>query len=321
MFSAWTEFKKGKGKKIDAQEFALNLEDNIFSLQYELADGSYRHSQYSSFYVYDPKLRHIHKACVRDRLLHQAVARVIEPIFERQFIFDSYSSRKDKGTHRAIARLAKFAWRLSQNNTKTVWALKCDIRKFFDSVDHNILECLISKKIDDKKLISLMQEVIRSYETCPGKGIPLGNLTSQLFSNIYLDELDQYVKRRMRTKYYVRYADDFVLLSQSKEELEKSLIELNIFLNLELKLELHQGKVFLRKFHQGVDFLGYVIYPHHKILRTKTKKRICRKIQLGRTEMRRGIIEPDKFKSSLQSFLGLLKHCRGEGIKRRMSEQ
>lgn len=181
LFGAWRKFKKGKMKKKDVQEFALNLEDNIFGLHEDLKSGNYHHSNYTSFFVRDPKLRHIHKVIVRDRLMHHAVCRIIEPIFEKTFIFDSYSSRRDKGTYKAIRRFKKFAWKLSQNDIKTVWVLKCDVRKFFDSVNHNILLGLIKNRIKDEQALGLLEKVIKSYNKEKGKGLPLGNLTSQLF--------------------------------------------------------------------------------------------------------------------------------------------
>lgn len=190
LFSAWEEFKKGKEAKPDIQKFAINLEDNIFELRRRLAAGTYRHSNYTAFYICDPKLRHIHKAQVADRILHHAIVKIIEPIFEKTFIFDSYSSRKNKGTHKAIKRLQKFAWKLSRNNTRTVWVLKCDIKKFFDSVDHDILADLIERKVKDQRAAELIKNVINSFQVIAGKGIPLGNVTSQIFSNIYLNELD-----------------------------------------------------------------------------------------------------------------------------------
>lgn len=309
LFSAWNEFKKGKEKKIDVQKFAFDLEENIFNLHNQLAGNKYQHSNYTSFYLCDPKLRHIHKAEVRDRVLHHAIVKRIDPIFEREFIFDSYSSRKKKGTHEAIKRLKSFAWQLSQNNTKIVWILKCDIRKFFDSVDHEILIDIIKEKIGNGETANLIENIIRSFKTEQGKSIPLGNLTSQLFSNIYLNEFDQFIKRKLQIKYYVRYADDFIVLSRDKAYLENLIPKIDGFLQDNLKLRLHSKKVFVRQWRQGVDFLGYVIYPHHIILRTKTKRRIFKKIVVKRHRLKNGLITEESFNQSIQSYLGVLKHC------------
>ena len=320
LFSAWNEFKKGKEIKVDVQKFAFNLEDNIFELYNQLAGNKYQHSNYTSFYLCDPKLRHIHKAEVKDRVLHHAMVKIIEPIFERQFIFDSYSSRKEKGTHKAIKRLKSFAWRLSQNNTKIVWALKCDIKKFFDSVDHEILLDIVKKEIGNGEATDLIENITRSFETEQGKGIPLGNLTSQLFSNIYLNEFDQFIKRKLQIRHYVRYADDFIILSRDKIYLENLILKIDEFLQKKLKLQLHRKKVFIKQWRQGVDFLGYIIYPHHIILRTKTKKRIFKKVDIKRHQLKNSLITEESFNQTLQSYFGILSHCRGRGIKGKINK-
>lgn len=314
LFLAWSEFKKGKEKKLDVQKFSINLEDDLFALHDTLESGTYKHSNYASFYVNDPKPRHIHKAEVGDRILHHAIVKIIRPIFERTFIYDSYSSRKTKGTHKANQRFRKFAWKLSRNNTKTVWTLKCDVKKFFDSVNHQILFDLIKKRIHDDKTLNLLHEVIHSFNGQKGKGIPLGNLTSQIFSNIYLNELDWFIKTNLKAKYYIRYADDFVILNTDKSYLEKLILPIREFLTKNLDLQLHSRKIIIQKWHQGTDFLGYVSFPHYSILRTKTKKRILRKIKNNFDKYKKGLVEEQYFSQGLQSYKGILKHCRGRGV-------
>lgn len=320
LFSAWNEFRKGKERKLDVQQFFLDLEANIISLYRIIRSGLYKHSNYISFFICDPKLRNIHKAEVTDRVLHHSIVRNIEPFFEKSFIFDSYSSRDGKGTHRAIKRLKNFCLTLTKNKTRTAWALKCDVKKFFDSIDHEILLSLVRKKVKDAKLMDIIEEIVRSYNKEPGKGIPLGNLTSQLFSNVYLSQFDHFVKRELRAKYYVRYADDFILLNDEKEQLEKLLPIINNFLETKLKLHLHPGKVFIRKIHQGIDFLGCIVFPTHIILRTKTKRRIFRKIKARKKELEMGKIDKKSFNQSLQSYFGILTHCRGRGIRKELDE-
>lgn len=300
LFLAWKEFKKGKSKKRNVQEFEFNLEDNLFLLCQELADKSYQHSDYTSFYITDPKLRHIHKACVRDRVLHHAIFRVLYPIFDKLFIFDSYSCRLSKGHHQAVKRLKIFCDRLSRNNSRNIFALKCDIKKFFDSVDQSVLLDLIKKTTEDTNAIWLIEKVIKSFETKKGKGLPIGNVTSQLFANIYLNKFDQFVKHSLKAKHYIRYCDDFVILSESKNKLEKFIDRIGGFLEDNLKLSLHPQKVTIRKCHQGIDFLGYVIRPYCINLRTKTKRRTLRKVN----------------QNNLASYLGVLKHCHGHKIKK-----
>lgn len=315
LFLAWSQFKHGKENKLDVQKFFLDLERNIFNLHERVKNGTYEHSAYASFVVCDPKLRNINKAEVVDRIMHHSIVKHIEPLFEKSFIFDSYSSRIEKGTHRGVERLKKFCLKLTKNNTKTAWALKCDVRKFFDSIDHDLLVSLLRKKIKDEKLMEIIEKIIRSYKTKPGKGVPLGNLTSQLFSNIYLDKLDQFAKRDLGIKHYLRYADDFIILDIEKERLEKLVPVLGDFLENSLKLQLHPDKLIIKKIHSGIDFLGYIVYPTHIILRTKTKRRMLRKIAAKKRELDAGIISAETFDNTLQSYLGMLTHCRGMGIR------
>src|SRR3989338_2224083 len=190
LFDAWTEFKKDKNNKKDVAEFEIGLEDHVFELNDDLKKGTYKHGAFFSFFVNDPKRRHIHKAPVRYRLLHHAVHRIIEPEWNKVFIFDSWSSRKNKGTHGAVKRLQNIGLRLSRNHTRTLWILKLDVRKFFDSVDREILLSILKERTPDDRLRALFEEIIGSFSP----GLPLGNLTSQLFANVYLNRLDQFVK-------------------------------------------------------------------------------------------------------------------------------
>ena len=201
LFLAWEEFKKGKTQKEDVIKFEKDYKNNIFALYKVLRNKTYCHSTYFSFYVKDPKLRHIHKACVKDRVLHHAIFRILYPIFDKSFIFDSYSCRIGKGTHRAVNRLQYFFRKVSQNNTKNCFVLKCDIKKYFDSINHDILIDLIKRKIKDENVLWLIDVIIKSYSTSLGIGIPLGNITSQLFANIYLNELDKFIKQDLKIKY------------------------------------------------------------------------------------------------------------------------
>ncbi|OGZ33312.1 MAG: hypothetical protein A2174_01060 [Candidatus Portnoybacteria bacterium RBG_13_41_18] len=277
LFAAWQEFCRGKKKKLDVLEFELNLEDNLFGLHYELRDKIYQHSYYTAFSICDPKPRRIHKACVRDRVLHHAVFRVLYPIFDKSFIFDSYSCRLEKGTHKAVNRLAMFCRRLSQNNTQNIIVLKCDVKKFFDSIDQNILLELTGRKFEDGNTMRLIEKIVESFAKSPGKGLPLGNVTSQLFANIYLNELDWFIKHILHIKYYLRYCDDFVILGENEKYLRELILPISGFLEQRLKLTLHPDKIVIRKYHQGIDFLGYVILPHYRVLRTKTENRIIKK--------------------------------------------
>ncbi len=302
LFLAWKEFRRGKGKKSEVQQFEFNLEDNLFQLREELLARNYQPQPYSAFYIQDPKLRHIHKASVRDRVLFQAVFRILYPIFDGDFIYDSYSSRVGKGTHKAVDRLHCFFQKCSRNNSRTIFALKCDIRKFFDSINHDILMDLIKNKIDNEEAIWLIEKIIKSYNKGENCGLPLGNVTSQLFANIYLNELDRYIKHKLKIKYYLRYCDDFIILSQDRHCFEKIVKEISLSSENSLKLKLHPQKIIIRRYSEGVDFLGYVLRPYYRILRTNTKRRLLRKVN----------------EKNLPSYLGILKHCAGYKIKKKI---
>lgn len=205
LFLAWDKFRSDKQKKQDVQWFEWRLEENIFKLYRDLKYCRYKHGAYTSFYIQDPKQRHIHKAAVRDRILHHAVFLGLNPIFEPTFISNSFSCRIDKGVHKGIDILEKTLRQMSSNNFKSCFVLKCDVKKFFETIDHKILLNIIRKRLKDDNAIWLIEEIIESFP----RGVPIGNLTSQLFANIYLNEFDQFIKQELKIKHYLRYTDDF----------------------------------------------------------------------------------------------------------------
>ena len=278
--------------------------ENIISLHTDLKNKTYKHSLYEYFKITDPKLRDIHKASVRDRLLHHAIYRVLYSYFNNKFIHDSYSCRLGKGNHKAINKFKEFAYIESKNHTRTVWVLKCDIRKFFASINHNILLQILDKYINDKDILWLLNQIISSFKVSKmpfDTGLPLGNLTSQLLVNIYMNEFDQFIKRELKVKHYIRFADDFVIIASDRKYLTLLLTEINQFLNSKLKLVLHPDKVFIKTLSSGVDFLGWVNFIDHRVLRAVTKRRMFKKLS----------------KKSSGSYLGLLKH--GNTYKIRLS--
>jgi len=295
---SWQEFLRGKRKRKDVAKFSLHFTDNVIQLHEELVNRTYKHGSYFAFKISDPKPRDIHKASLRDRIVHHAVYRILYPYFDRKFIFDSYSCRKSKGTHRAINRLRNFARKVSRNNIRTAWILKGDIKKFFANIDHEILKNILKRYIEDSDTLSLLEKIINSFGTDDNKsiGIPLGNLTSQLLVNIYMNEFDQFVKRKLKIKYYIRYADDFTILHENKSYLQELIPKLSGFLETELKLSLHPKKVFIKTLASGVDFLGWIHFTHHRIPRTSTKQRIVKKLKGNKSE------------ETLASYLGLLTH-------------
>ncbi|MFA5777204.1 MAG: reverse transcriptase/maturase family protein [Parcubacteria group bacterium] len=333
LLQAWKEFEKGKKSKKDVQEFSFHLMNNIFSLHEELFNHTYNHGGYQAFKINDPKPRDIHKASVKDRLLHHAIYRILYSFFDKTFIADSYSCRNGKGTHKAVNRFLEFSRKVSQNNAKTCWILKCDIQKFFANIDHKILLKILKEYIPDKNIIGLLENVILSFPpfkvTSPrpspkrrggleDAGLPLGNLTSQLFVNIYMNKFDQFAKHKLKAEYYIRYADDFVIFSKDKKWLEKQIPDIRDFLDNELKLELHPDKVSIKTLSSGVDFLGMVNFSDHRILRTKTKRRMIKKLSEKRELRDEDLISKESFNLSLQSYLGILGHCRGYMIEKRI---
>ncbi len=326
LFLAWDKFKSNKQKKRDVQYFEWRLEENIFQLHRDLESRSYRHGVYTSFYIRDPKQRHIHKATVRDRILHHAIFATLNPIFEPVFIFNSLSCRIDKGTHKGIDILDRLTRQVSSNAFRSCFVLKCDIRKFFETIDHKILLDIIRKRIKDTNAISLLEEIIESFTSrhsilSKRKGLPIGNLTSQLFANVYLNEFDQFIRHKLKVKNYIRYTDDFVIVAEDKPYLENLIAPVRTFLSDKLALELHPKKITIRKFHQGVDFLGYVVLPHHRLLRTKTKQRIFRKLEKRIKEYKSGIISKQTLEQSLQSYLGVLSHANTYKLEQELKNQ
>lgn len=306
---AWKEFIPGKKKKRDVQIFEHRLMDNILELHRDLKNLKYLHGGYHAFNISDPKPRNIHKASVRDRLLHHAIYRILYPVFDRKFIADSYSCRLGKGTHKAINRFRSFGYKVGRNGTKTCWILKCDIKKFFANIDQEILRKILEKHLTDKDILWLLQRVIQSFNSGKNsKGLPLGNLTSQLLVNIYMNEFDQFVKHKLRVKYYIRYADDFVVFSRSKDWLLWQLPKIQDFLKSRLQLNLHPDKVFVKTLASGIDFLGWVNFPKHRTLRTTTKRRILKNLKNNPSP------------ESLASYRGLLKHGNTHKLQKKISD-
>ncbi len=314
LFAAWEEFRRGKHRRNDVMEFEAGLEQNIFQLHRELQSGTYKHNAYSAFTICDPKQRRIHKASVRDRIVHHAVFAALNPIFEPAFFAHSFSCRKGKGTHRGVIALERMLRQASRNCTRPCFALKCDIHQFFASVDHLILLRILEKRIKDKQMLKLLHEIIGSFSSgdvtlFERKGIPIGNLTSQLFANVYMNEFDQFMKHALKVKHFIRYTDDFVIVSDDENYLHTLLPSITVFLQETLHLNLHPHKVSIRKYTQGIDFLGYVLLPHYRTLRTTTKRRMVRKLHEKTVASSAGFLTEEKAQQSLQSYLGVLSHA------------
>jgi RNA-directed DNA polymerase len=306
---AYKKACSGKKDRYCVASFNFYADINLVLLKQSILLGTYIPGNYKEFYVYDPKLRLISAPPFIDRIVHHAICNVIEPIFDASFIYDCYACRKGKGTHAAITRLRAF---LRKSNTS--YALKCDISKYFASVDKDVLFSLIKGKIADKRLLALLYSIINSYP----KGMPIGNLTSQLFANIYLTPLDNYVKQKLRIKYYLRYMDDFLILGNSKEELHLILQEIKDFLERILKLKLHPKKVRIFPTHLGVDFVGYVIFKSHIRLRSKNVRKFKKRLKKLIQDKNAGVIDDIKFKASIYSWVGHAQHADSFSLRKKL---
>lgn len=311
LLRSWQNFLSGKKEKNDVAVFQAKLADNIFSLYHDLINKIYIHQPYVAFNISDPKPRNIHKATVRDRLLHRLLYDELYGYFDSKFIYDSYSCRLNKGTHRALARFDQLARRVSSNHTKICFVLKGDIRKFFASIDHAVLKTILTKYIIDQDILWLLNQIIDSFyvDSKQNMGLPLGNLTSQLLVNVYMNEFDQFVVKELKAKYYSRYADDFVIFSRDKNYLKDIIPKLSIFLQSQMKLTLHPQKLFIKTLSSGVDWLGWTHFSTHKVLRTTTKKRMLKKLKT------------DVNKQTTASYLGMLKHGDTHKLQRIINNQ
>jgi len=297
LYLSYQKARRANPNNLATLKFAINLESNLFNLLNELISERYYPGKYRRFMIRDPKLREIWSAPFRDRVVHHAIYNVIEPIFDKTFIYDSYACRKGKGSHHAVERLSKFI-----QNPDNTFCLKCDISKYFDSVDHRILISLICRKIKDKKVINLICKIIASAGN--RNVIPIGNLTSQLFANIYLNPLDYFVKHTLKVNYYIRYVDDFIILGHNTKELEILRQEIRDFLDRELKLNLHPKKAVIFPVKNGIDFLGFRIYKMHRKIRKSSMLRFKRKFKDLKLRYFKNRINLKDFISHIASYLG-----------------
>lgn len=306
--NAYLLSRKGKRFNTDVLKFTENLEENLIHIQNELIWKTYLPSEYREFYVFDPKKRLISAPSFRDRVVHHSLVNIIEPLFERKFISDSYACRKGKGNHTAMKRVQYFSQILRQNRDNH-YVLKADVSKYFYSIDKNVLISIIKRTIRDNDVLWLIKSILNPEEN--PIGIPIGALTSQLFANVYLDKLDHYVKEVLGVKNYVRYMDDFIILHPDKGFLKSILIEIEDFLKNELHLQLN-GKTQIFPYKRGVDFCGYRIWPTHILPR----KRIIRKTRSKfRSLQGKGLLLKE-LKPFAMNFIGYIKHCNGYQSKK-----
>ncbi|TGZ35383.1 hypothetical protein EQ875_01664 [Photobacterium damselae subsp. damselae] len=298
-------------------KYMTNLEENVINTQNHLQWKSYRPKPHRQFFVYEPKQRLISAPAFEDRVVHHAICRVIEPIIDKRFIYDSYACRRNKGAHLGADRVQHFM-RITKRNNGKLFALKADISKYFNSINHIVLKRIISEQVNCPETVALLNQIVDASPTeTPGTGIPIGNLTSQLFANMYLNELDRFVKHVLGEKYYIRYMDDFCVIHHDKQHLHnlRKVIEDWLWRNLILKTN-HKTQVFPIHTHKGrsLDFLGYRIYPTHRLLRKCSTKRMKHKLKCLHKHYERGDIDLCDITPVIASFSGHAKHANSHRL-------
>ena len=315
LLEAHNKCKKHKRFKKQVIEFEINLENNLLKIGRELLNEIYTFSEYFEFTIYEPKERKIKTLEYRDRVVQTwYVENFLKPNFESSYINDTYACIENRGTHKAVDKMQEYL-RKADKVYEEVWVLKCDIRKFFFNVDRKILYSLIKRKIKDRYFLNLTKKII--FYDNEEVGIPIGNYTSQIYANIYLNELDRYIKEELKVKYVVRYMDDFVLLLKSKKQAKEVLGKIQIFLREKLKLELNTKTAYF-KAKQGVNFCGFRIWKTHRLLREQSKKKMRRKLKNFEKLYREDRIELDYILACINSWMGHVKHCNSYSLVRKM---
>ncbi len=304
LLSAAKKTMRGKKRSVAGARFHYDLEPQLFKLREELESGTYYPGEFEFFEVFDPKKRRICVAPFRDRVLHHAICNILEPIFENSMISTSFACRKGKGSLAAI----EYTQSLCRSYS---YFLKSDIARYFDSIDHEILIHRLSQKVSDPKLMVLLTRIIRTSlpHSNPGKGIPIGNLTSQHFANFYLTPLDHFIKRTLKIKGYCRYMDDFLLFSNHKSDLIEAEAEIHRFLRSRLQLSLKERARKLAPVSEGVPFIGFRFFPAVIRLQKGLLRRWRRKMACRFKELETGEITQEKALCSISSLMGFMKHA------------
>lgn len=301
--------RKGKSWQDTIKRFETNLELNLEKIRTALIDKTFTTSKYKTFIIYEPKRRVIYKLPFNpDRIIQHALMNIIEPIWESFFIFDSYSCIKGKGIHAGSRRTMELIKKVGKDG----YCLKMDISKFYPSLNHDILFSIIKRKIKCKDTLQLLKDII--YSIKGGYNIPVGNYTSQWFGNLYLNELDQFLKHKLKIKYYIRYCDDFLLFHNDKVPLREASHAISNFLTEQLDLKLSKNRLF--PISEGIDFLGYRHFPNYILLRKSSAKRIKRRLKKLPIQLARGEINQEHFRSSLASTKGWLQWCNSFNLSK-----
>ena len=342
LYEAYLACRKRKRNTANALKFEADQIENLRELSETLADGSYRPSRSVCFVTSVPKLREIFAADFRDRVVHHLLVPRLEKIYEPKFIYDSYACRVDKGTHAAVERLQSFMNKITRNGHRPAWFMQLDVRSFFMSIDRELLYGIIKRQVADPVVLALAKLIIDNdctagyvykgdrgllgripphkslFHVAAGKGLPIGNLTSQFFANVYLNELDQFVKHELKCRYYLRYVDDFILLDESADELLQLQEAIAAFLAARLQLELKAGLI-LKRVSEGADFLGYIVRPDYILVRNRVvgnlkanlryfQEKMVVKAAVGRDWYRAVHLHEDIVRDLRQTFASYLGH-------------
>ncbi len=345
LYNYYLKCRRGKRNTINALKFELNAEENLLRLEEELESRAYKPSRLIYFIIEKPKPREIFASDFRDRVVHHILINRLEPIWEPKFIYDSYACRQGKGTHRAVARLQAFTRKISLNGEKPAFFMKLDIKSFFVSIDRKILYNLIKKEIKDENILWLIKVII-FYECTKnfvfkgneklkklipyqkslfqnegsGKGLPIGNLTSQFFANIYLNQIDQFIKHNLKCRYYIRYVDDFVLLDRNKNQLVKWKTAIDNFLKKELNIVLNPKKQSISLITNGINFLGYIIRPNYILVRKRVVNNFKRKLfEAERKIKNREFLDWGLLQATFNSYFAHFNHANSYGLKEKFT--
>lgn len=309
LYEADKRARRQKSHRPEVILFDKNKDKLLLDLQRKLTNGKYETSEYYVFKIYEPKEREIFKLpYYPDRIVHHAIMNIMEPIWVSAFVKGTYSCIRKRGIHKALKDV-KFALK---DEINTQYCLKLDIRKFYSSIDHDILKTIIRKKIKDKRLLSLLDEIIESAQ-----GVPIGNYLSQFFANLYLTYLDHWIKEQKKVRYYFRYADDIVILGRDKQELRNLFYDIQNYLNNKLKLSFKDNWQIFKVDSRGIDFVGYRVFHTHTLLRKRIKKKFCKKINKLNKKQN---LDKDTYKQKICSYIGWIKYCNGRNLLNKMSK-
>jgi retron-type reverse transcriptase len=311
---AYLKARRDKRYKAEVLAFSANLEENLINIHNHLIWKSYRPSPYRYFTIYEPKERLIAALPFVDRVVHHALCNIIEPICERSMIYDSYACRQRRGVLAGVLRTTQFL-RDAHRRWGKVYCLKADVRKFFPSIDHEVLKKIIRRHIACPDTLGMIETIIDS--TGDNVGLPIGSLTSQLWANVYLNELDHFIKERLRQQYYIRYMDDFIILNDDKPTLQRTLKDITAFLDENLHLTLNAKTQIFPSGSRSVDFLGYRIWPDHRLLRKVNVRRTKRKLHKFERLYAEGQIGLNDIHPSVMSWMGHAMHADSYRLRKK----